>query len=135
VAPTALGGAGGYLGYAGIARSVAIKFDLFDNLGEGNDSFGVYTGGALPTTPAISLAGSGIDLHGGHAFQAHLAYDGSSLSVTVTDTVTNAVFTRSIPIDIPGAVGDSSAYAGFTGGSGGLTAVQEIVSWTYSTGG
>jgi hypothetical protein len=135
VGATALGGAGGYLGYTGIRPSVAIKFDLFDNLGEGNDSFGVYTGGGLPTTPAISLAGAGIDLHGGHPFQAHLAYDGTSLGVTLTDTITKAVFTRSIPIDIPGAVGGTSAYVGFTGGTGGLTAIQEIVSWTYSSGG
>ncbi len=37
---TASGGAGGSLGYAGISPSVAVKFDLYNNSGEGSDSTG-----------------------------------------------------------------------------------------------
>ena len=33
---TALGGSGGSLGYAGIGNSVAVKFDLYNNNGEGD---------------------------------------------------------------------------------------------------
>ena len=36
-APTALGIGGGSLGYETIANSVAVKFDLYDNNGEGVD--------------------------------------------------------------------------------------------------
>src|SRR5439155_26267498 len=61
-------------------------FDLVDNAGEGTDSVGVYTGGAAPTTPAVNLAGTGIDLHTGHPFRADLAYDGINLNLTLTDT-------------------------------------------------
>ena len=53
--PEAVGVAGGGLGYTGIGRSVAVKFDLVDNAGEGTDSVGVFTGGADPTTPADRL--------------------------------------------------------------------------------
>ncbi len=63
--PTALGGIGGGLGYARIPNSVAIKFDLYNNSGEGPDSTGLYVDGAMPTMPAINLTGTGIDLHSG----------------------------------------------------------------------
>lgn len=35
---------------------------------------------------------------------AHLTYDGTTLTLTLTDTVTNASFTMSQAIDIPSAV-------------------------------
>ena len=33
--------------------------------------------------------------------------------------------------EVLGLVGDSSAYVGFTAGTGGLTAIQDLLSWTY----
>jgi len=134
----ALGVAGGPLGYGpdmssgtgGIPKSVAVKFDLYDNSGEGIDSTGLYVNGALPTIPATDMTTSGIDLHSGDIFDVHMLYDGASLAMTVTDTVTKAVFTHTWTIDIPGTVGATSAYAGFTGGTGGLTATQNILTWT-----
>ena len=69
---TALGADGGGLGFSGIGNSVAIKFDLFSNTGEGNNSTGLYTGGASPTVPAITLGG-GVNLHSGDIMSAHVA--------------------------------------------------------------
>ena len=60
--PAAPGTAGRGLGYQGLTDSVAIKFDLVDNAGEGADSVGLFTGGADPTTPAVSLDGTPINL-------------------------------------------------------------------------
>jgi hypothetical protein len=140
---TALGPSGGGLGYgpdtvggtAGIAKSVAIKFDLFDNNGEGNNSTGLYTNGASPTVPATTLGGS-VNLHSGDIMKAHMTYDGTTLTLTITDTVNTAqTFTTSWPINLPTAVGGNTALVGFTAGTGGLTAQQEIISWTYSTSG
>jgi Domain of unknown function (DUF1929)/Legume lectin domain/PKD domain len=136
----ALGISGGGLGYGpdmlgnpgGIPASLALKFDLYDNLGEGVDSTGLYINGASPTTPAIDLTGSGIDLHSGDTFAVHITYDGTNLVMRITDTVTNAVFTNTWPIDIPTTLGGNTAYAGFTGGTGGLTATQSILNWTLS---
>jgi hypothetical protein len=133
----ALGVGGGSLGYgpdpsgAGeIPKSVAVKFDLYDNSGEGIDSTGLYINGALPTVPALDMTASGIDLHSGDIFDVHMIYDGTSLAMTITDTVTKAVFTHTWTIDIPGTVGATVAYAGFTGGTGGLSATQNILTWT-----
>jgi Domain of unknown function (DUF1929)/Legume lectin domain/PKD domain/Abnormal spindle-like microcephaly-assoc'd, ASPM-SPD-2-Hydin/Quinohemoprotein amine dehydrogenase, alpha subunit domain III len=134
----ALGVAGGSLGYGpdpstgtgGIPKSVALKFDLYSNSGEGIDSTGLYINGASPTIPFVDMTGSGVDLHSGDVFKVHMIYDGVSLAMTVTDTVSNAVFTHTWTIDIPGTIGATTAYAGFTGGTGGLTATQSILTWT-----
>src|SRR5262249_21919934 len=74
--PTALGPSGGGLGYGpdspggtgGIPNSVALKFDTYSNQGEGPNSTGLYLNGASPTTPAIDLTPSGINLHSGSTF-------------------------------------------------------------------
>ena len=63
---------------------------------------------------------------------AHITYDGTTLTLTLTDTVTNATFTTSTAINIPTTVGANTAYVGFTGGTGGLAAVQNVLNWTYT---
>jgi hypothetical protein len=136
--PTALGGNGGLLGYAGVTKitpSVAVKFDLANNAGEGNNSTGLYTDGAAPSVPATTLGG-GVNLHSGDIFRVQMTYDGTTLTMTITDTgVPTDTFTISFPINIPGTVGGNTALVGFTGGTGGLSATQEILTWTYSTSG
>jgi len=133
------GGSGGGLGYgsdqpgAGIARSVAIKFDLYNNAGERTDSTGIYTDGATPTVPAVDLLGTGINQHSGDVFLANMSYDGQKPAVTITDTVTNKSPSQSYPIDIPQVVGNSTAYVGFTARTGFYTATQEILNWTFLT--
>jgi hypothetical protein len=113
---------------------VAVKFDLFNNSGEGADSTGLFTNGATPTLPAIDLTPTGIDLHSGHVFNVHMTYNGATLAMTITDATTSSTFTTSFPVDIPGTVGGPTAYLGFTGGTGGLTAVQDILTWSYVPG-
>jgi hypothetical protein len=131
---TALGGSGGKLGYGNILNSVAVKFDLYSNAGEGPDSTGLYLSALEPTTPAVDMSASGIDLHSGHVFKVHMMYDGTNLAMTVTDATTAAVFTQTWPVNIPGTVGANTAYVGFTGGTGGFTALQQILSWTMTSG-
>ncbi len=128
-----LGAPGGGLGYQGIPNSVAVKFDLYDNAGEGIDSTGLYTGGAIPTAPFVDLSSTGINLHSGDIMNAQLVYDGTNLTMTLTDTVTHASVTEVFPVNIPSIVGGSTAYVGFTGATGGLTATQNVLSWTYTT--
>jgi len=132
--PGALGGYGGGLGYQGISNSLAIKFDLYSNKGEGPDSTGLYTGGASPTLPAINLTGTGIDLHSGDYINATLTYDGTNLTVILTDAITLATWSQSFVINIPAVVGGNTAYVGFTGGTGGLTSSQKVTSWVYLAG-
>lgn len=137
----ALGPSGGGLGYGpnspggtasnAIKTSVAVKFDLHGNAGEGANSTGLYTDGASPTTPATSL-GSAVDLHSGHVMNVHMTYVGTTLTMTITDVPTAKTFTTSWTVNIPSVVGGNTAYVGFTGGTGGQTAIQEILSWNFS---
>jgi outer membrane protein assembly factor BamB len=129
---TALGANGGALGYGpGIAKSVAVKFDIYNNAGEGLNSTGIYVNGSAPMVPSIALPSS-ISIANGHIFHVHAVYDGALLNVSLTDTTTGAVSTQSYPIDIPGAVGSSTAYIGFTASTGAFSAVQDILNWVYT---
>ncbi len=128
----ALGANGGNLGYAGIGSSVAIKFDLYNDAGEGTDSTGFYVNGAAPTVPSVDMTTSGVNLRSGDILHAHVTYDGTTLVLTLTDTVTGANFTTSTPINIPSTVGGNTAYVGFTASTGAYTAVQKILNWTYA---
>jgi hypothetical protein len=49
--------------------------------------------------------------------------------------VTNASVVEVFPVNIPSVVGASTAYVGFTGGTGGLTATQNVLTWSYASGG
>jgi hypothetical protein len=122
------------LGYAGIGNSVAIKFDIHNNAGEGSDSTGIYINGDQPFLPSVNLSNTGINLSSGHSIMAHATYNGTTLTLTLTDTVTQATWTHAFTVNIPAAVGGNTAYVGFTGGTGDKTAVQEISSWTYTAG-
>jgi Legume lectin domain len=77
------------------------------------------------------MTASGIDLHSGDTMAVHVTYDGTTLTMTITDAVVNKSFTQSWPVNIPATVGSDFAYIGFTGGTGGLTASQKIESWTW----
>jgi Legume lectin domain/Chitobiase/beta-hexosaminidase C-terminal domain len=145
VGPTALGPDGGGLGYGPdlptnpdpspntpIANSVAIKFDFFSNAGEGNDSTGLYTDGASPTIPAVDITPSGVELNSGSTITAQITYDGTNLTLTLTD-VSNHTFTQTWPINIPQTVGGNTAYVGFTAGTGGTTSSQKVETWSFTS--
>ncbi len=131
--PAALGAAAANLGYGSLSNSVAVKFDLYNDAGEGMNSTGMYIDGAPPTNPATDLSFSGINLHSGDIFNAQLGYDGVTLTVIITDTVTGASATQSYAVNILSAVGGPAAYVGFTGSTSGSTATQDILNWSYST--
>jgi Legume lectin domain/NHL repeat len=137
-----LGTAGGGLGYGlpslteggtQMLGSAAIKFDLYNNDGEGTSSTGLYLNGAAPTVPAINLLPSGIDLHSGHVFHVVLLYDGLVLKLSITDQITKATFSTSFQVDLTSLLPFPLVNVGFTGGTGGETAVQSILNWQMTS--
>ena len=136
LAAAALGPGGGGLGYGGpggIPNSLAITFNLYNGVGQGNDSTALLQNGAGQTKAgSINLSNTGINLHSGHVFNVLINYDGAHLTVTITDATTGAAATQVYAVNIATIVGGPSAYVGFTGASGGNTAVQNILSWTYT---
>jgi hypothetical protein len=129
----ALGAGGGGGGYAGITNSFAIKFDLYDH-GDHNPSTGLFTGGADPSgNPSLDVPLTGINLGSGDMFQVTLTYNGTTLHEVVTDLTTPGTpFTHDYALNLAQVIGGGTAYVGFTGGTGGETAIQDILSWTGS---
>jgi hypothetical protein len=151
--PRALSEGGGGLGYGrdhpdpdfrGIRNSVAVKFDIWNNSGEGDISTGLFTDGRSPTVrepglPAdipdqsIPLEGTPINLRNGNPFDVTLTYDGSTLTEMIRDTVTGGTFSVSYTVDIGRWVGGNLAYLGFTGATGGANAAHDVRGWTYQS--
>jgi hypothetical protein len=125
---------GGGPGSQDIQNSVvSVKFDIYNDAGEGTDSTGVYTAGAAPTAPSVDMSLIRVILKSGDLMHAHLVYSGTTLTMTLTDTTTGAVFTNQFTVNIPAAVGGTKAYVGFTASTGTGSTTQQITSWTYTT--
>ncbi len=130
-----IGAAGGGLGYQGIAgTSLALEFNQYAGSGSGSGSdFGIGIDGAISHN--INLVPSGVDFSSNpnDVFQATATYDGNYvLTVSIWDTTLNpttnpANFTETFNLA-------PTAYAGFTGGTGGLNSVQNILNWNYTSG-
>ena len=124
--PHALGGPGGGLGYGPdpndpldpgykITKSVAVKFDLFDNqAGQERSSTGLYQNGASPSGGGeIPLNPLGIDFHTSQHFKVTMSYDAATLSVTIEDEQKLVSVNQNYPVDIPAITGPM-AHVGFT---------------------
>jgi len=132
--PSALGAPGGAIGYGGIVKSVAIKFDTFKNYNFNDpsaNSTGLYTGGATPYG-GIDLTPSGVNLHDQRLMTVKLSYNGTTLTETLTEAVTGKTFTHAYTVNIPAAVGGVFAYVGFTAGTGDHFCDQDIVNWKFT---
>jgi len=134
-APTALGSTGGQMGYAGVTKSVFIKFDCYGG-GGAYSTTGMYLDGADPSNTAndVNLKNAPIiDFQSGHDFSCAMSYDGTTLTVVLTDLSNNNTVTTNYTVDIPGHVGARTGFVGFCGGTGGLNAIQEIMTWTWTS--
>jgi hypothetical protein len=129
----ASGGNGNALGYAGIARSIGLKFGLYDGSKTNREvsQIGLLKNGASPSTSSVDVS-SKMNFHSGHIFHVELVYSGTTLKETVTDTATKAAFSQKYSVNIPSILGSKEAFVGFTGSTGAFTSVQDLLTWTYS---
>jgi hypothetical protein len=101
-------------------------------MGNFDSKFGFSSNGA---TPPVATDTSPIDLHSGHIMKATVSYDGTTLSVFVSDSTNRSLqFTDTLAVDIPSLVGGNTATVGFTAATGLFDSDQEIFSWSYSGG-
>jgi glucose/arabinose dehydrogenase len=132
---TALGAIGGNVGYGGIDRSFAIKFDTFQNAGidRSDNSIALIQNGQIANAIATTVAP--FDLNSGELLTAWVEYDGLSNQMNVflgnSDTKPG-VAVLSANIDIAALLG-KQAYVGFTAGSGSLASKQEILTWDFTS--
>jgi len=147
--PRALGGPGGGLGYGPdpidpldpgfkITKSVGLKFGLFDSIANQSRSLmGLYQNGNSPIGAnaiggEVPLDTMGINLHSGHQFLVTLTYDGTAIQAVVRDLTLQTQINRAFPIDVPAITG-KTAFVGFTGSTGGLSANLDILSWQFTS--
>src|SRR5262249_50856531 len=134
--PTALGSAAAGLGYQGISPSVAVVLSTFQHTGDPSNSWvGLALNGAAATT-RVSTVSSGLLLNSQDANQIDLSYDGTTLSVKITDLLQpQLVFTTSFTVNIPQVLNSDTAYVGLTGssGSGGFWELEDVLSWKFTS--
>ena len=108
---------------------MAIKFDFYNNAGEGATRPACIPMAPLPRIPAIDLSATGINLHSGDIFNVQMTYNGTTLTVVITDTVTNASATQTYTVNIPRS---SAARLPMRihWRQRWATAIQEILNWT-----
>lgn len=130
--PGAIGVTGGDLGYAQIPNSIAIKFDLWNNVGDDANSTGIFTNGAVPFDPSFPLAP--VYLASGDKMMVTVSYASADLQMTIKDEVNGNSKSYSFPIDLPSTIGSNMAYVGFTGGVGAATSHIQLWSWMFQGG-
>ncbi len=128
-----LGGNAGWLGYGGIARSLTIEFDTWQNRWDQfNDEIAVTLNGAFQTQ--VAAAASPIDLNSGSVGFGWIDYDGSTNTLSVY--VSNSNQKPQTPaltanVDLSSVVGDQ-LYAGFTGSNYDKPNSHSILSWNLN---
>jgi hypothetical protein len=122
--PAALGAGGGNLGYSGITPSAAWTFNIYNPNTPGlcynqNGAHGPY----VSTTP--------LSLPSGDPIAATVTYNGSVLSLVLTDAVATSSFRTNVPVNLAALFGTNTAYVGFTGADGGTVSTQQISNFTF----
>ena len=134
---TALGSAGGALGYTGatlttpgVAPSAGIGFNIYTGGQSGGSSLYQLSGGivttSLSTTNSFTPSTS-VNLDSGDPIQVNISYDGSNnFIVSLSDSTAGSSYATIFSSGDLASVVGSSAYVGFSGADGGTTSTQKI---------
>lgn len=135
--PRALGGWGGGLGYRGIKRSVAVEFDTFQNTPDPNSNHLAVVMGGDPDHHS-AVGDPGIPLYG-KPFLARVVYDAANYDLKIYVKSLHSGASEQLALEytvnLAAEVGASSAWVGFTGGTGTALSKQDIYSWTVQASG
>ena len=131
---SSVGGGGGGIGYSGIGNSAAVEFDTWHNAESSvqdpdSNHVGVDVNGSV-----MSLATQGVapDFDDGNIWYAWVDYDGSALEIRTNQSGLRPTLPLlSYSLNIPGLLAGTTAYVGFTSGTGADYGNHDILSWEY----
>jgi autotransporter-associated beta strand protein len=128
----ALGGGGGAIGYNGISPSIGMGINIYAGANGGNHLYWLENGAVAST-----FATGNVNTDSGDPILINLNYDGSSvLSVTFSDLTNSNSYTNSIAVgSVSALLGSTSAYVGFSGATGGVSAQQIVTGFNYGESG
>ena len=127
LSPTALGGAGGFLGYNGIDPSIGVGFDTYPDVYY-PQTIKLFQDGN--TQALLAYANPVMSLVGG-VMTCWVEYDGTTLNIWLWDR--NSAPLLSYDLDLVSILGDTTAYVGFTAGTGSVVSSHDIVSWDFTS--
>lgn len=120
------------LGYSGLANSVGVKFDTYQNTGDLSSNFlAVVTGGNIN---GVSSVASPYNLKSGSTLYAFIDYNGvtDNLQVRLSNTTSRPdAALISYTVDVPALLGSSNAYVGFTAATGGSYENHDVQSFQF----
>ncbi|MFZ5824776.1 MAG: lectin-like domain-containing protein [Bacillota bacterium] len=134
----AVGAGGGGIGYQGLGSSVAVEFDTWNNGGDdghNGNHVGVNLNGSMSSVARTNIGGA---MNDGNAWYAWIDYDATTqmlevrLSQSATPPPTPVL---SYAVDIPAVVGSSTAYVGFTSGTGCAGNYHDLLFWEFEDSG
>lgn len=128
-----VGGTGGGLGYQGIGQSIAVEFDTYDN-GEpgGSNHVGIDVNGNMNSV--VSTGQLAPDFDNGQTWWAWVDYNGGTGVMDVRWSGTNlrpVAPMLSTTFSLPTILGGTTAYVGFTAGTGAGYGEHNIKSWVF----
>jgi legume-like lectin family protein/PEP-CTERM motif-containing protein len=129
-----VGGGGGGIGYSGIPHSVGVEFDTWNNgaIDQGSSNHvGIDVGGSVASIALTPIPG---DMNDGQVRFAWVDYNGANslLEVRLSETSTRpSAPVLSLTRDLATDLGTTSAFVGFTSGTGAAFANHDVLSWTF----
>lgn len=128
------GGGGGGIGYTGIADSLGVEFDTWNNGSGLNDPNGNHVGINLDGSFNGATQMIGTRMNNGADWFAWIDYNGATNLIEVRLSETNArpgAATLSRAADLAAVLGQTTAFIGFTSGTGAAGGFHDIVNWQF----
>lgn len=129
-----VGGAGGGIGYSGIAPSVGVEFDTYDNGGPADPNgnhVGIDVNGNVSSVATATSPGRFND---GQVWFVWVDFNGATNTLETrwsTSSARPAAAQLTSVQNIAGILGQTSAFVGFTAGTGAGFGDQRILSWQF----
>lgn len=131
-----VGGGGGGIGYAGIANSVGVEFDTWDNGDGAGDPdashIGIDLNGSVNSVVTQSISPA---LDDGNVWNAWVDYNGVTdlLEVRVSQSSARpAIADLEFTVDLVSVLTQTDAFIGFTSGTGSASNTHDILNWQFN---